>query len=632
MLRLAPDDLPFDMPADVVAALRGARSLSLATSLKDLEDLACRDAAAHGWHEIAYDVPGRGPVLEARACRVKNGVAVNYVEPYMRRRDPDCLVIGDDLPTDKPRFHARFGSDFAPLRTATLDWLGQQDLAVFAFAAGGLAAEVDALAVVPVNAGFFALGLALLQGIHSAIRPGFRPRAILYVAPPFRHTHFAGKQVVVHNRGAELHEIFSYNLYPGPSAKKGIYGVLIHHGEPEGWITAHCSTVVAVTPYDNRLAIMHEGASGSGKSEMLEHVHREDDGTLLLGKNLVTGEQRHMLLPRGCRLRPVSDDMALCTPALQRDNGKLTVTDAEAGWFIRVNHITNYGTDPDIEALTIHPQTPLLFLNIDAQPGATALLWEHTEDEPGRPCPNPRVIIPRTQVPHVQTRPTSIDVRTFGVRTPPCTRDNPTYGILGLFHVLPPALAWLWRLVAPRGHDNPSITDSDHMSSEGVGSYWPFATGRMVTQANLILRQIVATPKVQYLLCPNQHVGAWQVGFMPQWIMREYLARRGGVWFHADQITPARCSLLGYAIRRIMVEGQELDEPFFAVERQPEVGEAAYDTGAALLQDFFRTELRRYLADDLDPLGRQIIDACLAGAPVTDYAALIPGTAVVVDD
>ncbi len=40
-----------------------------------------------------------------------------------------------------------------------------------------------------------------------------------------------------------------------------------------------------------------------------------------------------------------------------------------------------------------------------------------------------------------------------------CTRGRPTYGILGLFHLLPPALAWLWRLVSPRGHANPSIVD-----------------------------------------------------------------------------------------------------------------------------------------------------------------------------
>lgn len=42
-------------------------------------------------------------------------------------------------------------------------------------------------------------------------------------------------------------------------------------------------------PYDNEIVFLHEGASGSGKSEMLEYAHRSSDGRLKLGKNTVTG-------------------------------------------------------------------------------------------------------------------------------------------------------------------------------------------------------------------------------------------------------------------------------------------------------------------------------------------------------
>ncbi len=77
------------------------------------------------------------------------------------------------------------------------------------------------------------------------------------------------------------------------------------------------------------------------------------------------------------------------------------------------------------------------------------------------------------------------------------TADFPTYGIIGMFHKLPPALAWLWRLVAPRGHANPTIVATEGMSSEGVGNYWPFATGRRMDQANLPLNQITESPKVR---------------------------------------------------------------------------------------------------------------------------------------
>jgi Domain of unknown function (DUF4914) len=439
-----------------------------------------------------------------------------------------------------------------------------------------------------------------------------------------RHTHFDGKQVVVHNRREPLHELFSYNLYPGPSAKKGIYGVLLNRGEQEGWITAHCSTVQVVTPYDNVCTIMHEGASGGGKSEMLEMAHREPDGRIRLGTNVINGESRHLALPRGCDLHPVTDDMALCHPDYQKPEvGKLTLFDAENAWFLRVNHIARYGTDPQLEAMTISPPSPLLFLNIDAAPGATALIWEHIQDEPGVSCPNPRVIVPRKDYPNIVTQPVTVDVRSFGVRTPPCTRENPSYGILGMLNILPAPLAWLWRLVAPRGYANPSIVDTGGMTSEGVGSYWPFATGRAIDQVNLLLDQFIKTGDTLFVLLPNQHIGCWETSFAPQWIVREYLARRGSAIFPPDRISPARCPLLGYAPNNLLVEGTEISGWFLRVETQPEVGEEGYDAGAKILRDFFHQQLQPFLDEkDLNPLGRKIIEACMDGASVQQFDEL----------
>ena len=559
----------FNLPPEVEDILASCPSYTVASTVDQLVKLACRDEV-DGWHEVAYDVPGQGRVVEARVCEASNGIAANYIDPYMRRRDPDCMVIGDNQPTDKPRYKERFGVEFDGLRQKTFDWLKEQELATYFFRAGVSPGGMDAIVIAPANAGFFALGLALLQGIldpKDLDKKTFSPQAVVYVAPPFRHTEFDGKQVVVHNRRRDdVYELFSYNLYPGPSAKKGIYGMLIDLGEHEDWITAHCSTVQVITPYDNKVTIMHEGASGSGKSEMLENFLRENDGRLLLGSNTVSSEKKYLVIPRGCELKPVNDDMAVCHPSLQKNNGALTLMDAENAWFLRVNHILNYGTDPHLEEMTIHPSAPQLFLNIQASPGRTALLWEHIEDEPGVFCPNPRVVVPRKSVPKVIEGPVSINIRSFGVRTPPCTKENPTYGIVGLFHFLPPALAWLWRLVAPRGYSNPSIVNTEGMTSEGVGSYWPFATGEMVNQANLLLKQILETPRTRYILCPNQHIGAWNVGFMPQWLAREYLARRGGAFFSQDQVKPSRCSLLGYALRSIMVEGQTIGDEFLQSE------------------------------------------------------------------
>ncbi|MEM7755728.1 MAG: DUF4914 family protein [Planctomycetota bacterium] len=616
------------LPAHLASVLERAPSVTVAYRTEDLAELATRDAGPDGQHEVSYEVPGQGRVVEAVAHKVRNGVSANYLEPYMRRRDPDCMVIGDELPTNKPTYAERFGHGFGDVRSETFEWLASQRLAVFAFYAGVGEERLAALAVAPENAGFFALGLAMLQGISSQeeIGSAYEPGAIIYVAPPFRHTHFGGRQVVVHDRSEGMHELFSYNLYPGPSAKKGIYGVLLNLGERQGWTTAHCSTVRVHTPYDNTIVFMHEGASGGGKSEMLEHIHRESDGRLLLGENTVTGERRHLTLPRGCDLYPVTDDMAVCPPRIQHHEPgarKLTLTDAEDAWFVRVNHIGEYGVDPHLEKLCIAPSEPLLFLNIDSAPNSTALIWEHIEDEPGKRCPNPRVVIPRRAVPRIVDEPVTVDVRSIGVRTPPCTGEHPSYGILGLFHVLPASLAWLWRLVAPRGHANPSIVDSGGLSSEGVGSYWPFATGRRVDQANILLRQVLSTPDTLFTLVPNQHIGVWRTSFMPQWLKREYLARRGSNPFNPSALREARCPLLGYALRTLQVEGTVIPTWFLRVETQPEVGESGYDAGAKQLQEFFRKELSLFIADgDLDPMGRRIIEACFDGATMREYEAL----------
>src|SRR3954464_4315828 len=579
--------------------------------------------------EVAYDIPGRGRIVEATVTRCKNALCVNYADPRMRRRDPDCMVVADEQPSDKERFAERFGSPFKTLRRETFNWLKNNDLIVLPLYTGGKELGYPTLLVAPKNAAVFVGALADLQEMLDGpqVPLDFRPQAIIYLAPPFRHTHFDGRQIVVHHRLADLHEIFAYNLYPGPSAKKGIYGVLIHQGEQEGWITAHASTVQVVTPYDNVVTILHEGASGGGKSEMLEPVHREPDGQLLLGRNIVSNEKRHLTLARACQLRPVTDDMALCHPSLRMTPEKLSVIDAENAWFLRFNHITHYGTDPYWESICCHPPEPLIMLNMDGKPNATSLIWEHIEDSPGHRCPNPRVVMPRRIVPDVVNEPVSVDIRSFGIRTPICARSQPSYGILGLFHVLSPALAWLWRLVAPRGHDNPSISESTGMSSEGVGSFWPFATGRKVTQANLLLRQILETPRTRYVLVPNQHIGAWKVGFMPQWLMRDYLARRGSARFRADQIVPARCPLLGYAIKTMQMEGTTIPHWFLEVNSQPEVGDDGYDRGADILIDFFHRQLADFLEDDLDPLGRSIIECCMDKASVADYEALIPVSA-----
>ena len=268
------------LPQDVVDLLNRARGIQVADKREDLLDWALgREIGSTDWtvgnrddlgtYTVAYEIPGKGRVIEANVVKALNGISVNYPEIMMRRRDPNAMVIADDQPTDKPTYQERFGKPFDETRKETFDWLAQRELIVLPFYSGPDELGYGSLLICPRNAGFFAGMLADLQGFIAGnqVPDDFTVTgAIVFVAPPFRHTHFANKQVVVHNRQTDYQEIFSYNLYPGPSAKKGIYSTLIDKGEKESWVTNHCSAVMVETPYDNIVSFMHEGASGGGKS------------------------------------------------------------------------------------------------------------------------------------------------------------------------------------------------------------------------------------------------------------------------------------------------------------------------------------------------------------------------------
>ena len=614
----------FNFTKSISDVLENCKSVMIPKSRDEIVAIALGSPYTNSF-DVNYEVDDK-VITEASLIRCKNGVAVNYTEDYMRRRDPDCLVVADNEPTDKPKFKDVYQYDFSDLREDTFKWLKSRELLVTPFLAGGKSHGYEAVLISPKNAAFFACGLAGLQHFINIdeFEGVFTPKLAIFLAPPFRHTHFDGKQVVVHNRLNDIYEMFSYNLYPGPSAKKGVYGFLLNIGEKEGWVTAHASAVKVITPYENEIVIMHEGASGGGKSEMGENIHRELTGRVLIGQHLETKEKFYINLDEPCELCPIADDMALCHPSMQNESQKLVISDAEDGWFLRVDHIKEYGTEPFHEKIYTQPSEPLVFINIQSVPNATCLVWEHTIDSNGKPCPNPRVVLPRRMMPGVINDPVEVDVRSFGVRTPPCTLEKPSYGILGMMHIIPPALAWLWRLVAPRGHNNPSIIDLEGMTSEGVGSYWPFATGKLITHANLLLDQIFHSPLTLYALIPNQHIGVYKVGFMPQWIVREYIARRGGAKFKKEHLVPARSSLLGYCLEHLKVNNHYIPKAFLRPETQARVGIEGYDKGAKILSDFFKRELDKFNVPELHPLGKQIIESCLNDASLEDYLAIIP--------
>jgi hypothetical protein len=74
----------------------------------------------------------------------------------------------------------------------------------------------------------------------------------------------------------------------------------------------------------------------------------------------------------------------------------------------------------------------------------------------------------------------------------------------------------------------------------------------------------------------------------------------------------------------MQVEGRMIPRWFLQVNSQPEVGDEAYDKGAEILREFFLTQLAKFHHEELDPLGKKIIQCCIDGGTVHDYEALLP--------
>ena len=92
--------------------LNACPGFQFADNVEELFSLAC-GSPENDFFKVKYDLPEKGEFTEATVARVRNGISVNYLESYMRRRDPDCLFIGDDGHTEKERYKDRFGKDFS---------------------------------------------------------------------------------------------------------------------------------------------------------------------------------------------------------------------------------------------------------------------------------------------------------------------------------------------------------------------------------------------------------------------------------------------------------------------------------------------------------------------------------------
>jgi len=88
--------------------------------------------------------------------------------------------------------------------------------------------------------------------------------------------------------------------------------------------------------------------------------------------------------------------------------------------------------------------------------------------------------------------------------------------------------------------------------------------------------------------------------------------------------------VIDYGLRVHMIVRETEEEAREAASRL--VSRLDDDKGAEILTDFFRSELGKYLVDDLHPLGRAIIDTCMRSQNLTDFESLIPVRAVLSED
>ncbi len=87
----------FVLPEDLHAALQKCRSIAYIETQEELDELVFGPTHSSRY-DVVYNIVGKGTVKEAEVIRCKNGASVNFMEDYMRRRDPNSMVISDDLP------------------------------------------------------------------------------------------------------------------------------------------------------------------------------------------------------------------------------------------------------------------------------------------------------------------------------------------------------------------------------------------------------------------------------------------------------------------------------------------------------------------------------------------------------
>lgn len=543
---------------------------------------------------------------EGEIIRVKEGFVINLADKHMRVRDSKALVVADSGATTHDRFTSRFQRDFSEDRSKHFSYLQIQDLVVTGFTIPQTKELV--VVVAPKKYQIFNYTQSEIMGfkqISMAELENGKIASVIYLNPESRHTLYEGKQVVTHDRSRGLHEIFANGLYPGPSCKKGIYGVLLERAEQaiknfnkKIWTIPHAACA-AVKGHSNKLYFFaHMGPSGAGKTEITEPLTK---GEYCIA-NHPDGSQLKIDVKKAATVSLQQDDFGYGQVGKIKGFLRFIMINLEKAFFIRTDSVLSKHDNTELqEIVRTAPKKGkrLVFLSYDVQPNQSVCLFKPLEN-----CKNPRVVVPSSLFPEFHDNPAAVDFCSFGIRAPKSTKENPDYGVIGMGQILSAKQFLAWSLCCPLGEKNPSIASSTSgLVSEGVGAFQAFLVGDRIAHANAlweIFNQV--EKKTVFGLFPNQNIGAYQVNW-PQRIIRDGLVSANFSQLNADNLDESGSPILGKVFSSFDFQDQQLPAQLLNPKLQPELGEEAYSQGCAKLEKFFWETLGGYLKPNLEKEG-----------------------------
>ncbi len=91
----------FELASEVTEALKKCKCIAYAETKEELQEMAYGPTHTSRY-DVVYPIEGLGTVKEAEVVGCKNGCVVNFMEDYMRRRDPNSMAMATSCRPTSP--------------------------------------------------------------------------------------------------------------------------------------------------------------------------------------------------------------------------------------------------------------------------------------------------------------------------------------------------------------------------------------------------------------------------------------------------------------------------------------------------------------------------------------------------